>query len=62
MGNKLLEQVVQLSGLPEEEIREELLLCLKKEGIDPSKLTEPLLRKALASYLREIMLKLLRTP
>ncbi|HBQ21723.1 MAG: hypothetical protein A2Z91_03120 [Deltaproteobacteria bacterium GWA2_38_16] len=60
MGKELFDEVVRLSGLPEDIISKELTRILKKSGIPPQKVTEPVLRKAMASYLREIVSENLR--
>lgn len=57
MGNELFEKVIQLSGLPRKQIKKELTNMLKREGIKPQTMTEPILRKVLASYLREVIQK-----
>lgn len=57
MGNELFEKVIEFSGLPKKLIKKELTHILKKEGTTPDNVTEPLLRKVLARYLREIIQK-----
>ena len=52
MGNELFRKVVELSGLPKEVITKELNDILKEMKIEPSQVTEPELRSALARYLR----------
>lgn len=58
MGNELFERVVKLSGLPPKLIKKELRIILKKSGVQPHQLTQATLRKAMANYLRDIVLKL----
>ena len=60
MGNALFKKVVQLSGLPPRLIKRELTDILKRIGIQPKKVTEPVLRKAMATYLREVINKNLK--
>ncbi|MBI2646802.1 MAG: hypothetical protein HYW85_07250 [Deltaproteobacteria bacterium] len=60
MGNALFKKVVQLSGLPPRLIKSELTDILKRIGIKPKKVTEPVLRKAMATYLRDIVNKTLK--
>ena len=52
MENELFRKVVQLSGLPKEVITQELNCILKEMNIEPSQVTEPELRLALARYLK----------
>ena len=52
MGNELFRKVIELSGLPKEVITKELNDILKEMKIEPSQVTEPELRSALAHYLR----------
>ncbi|OGQ14079.1 MAG: hypothetical protein A3B70_05440 [Deltaproteobacteria bacterium RIFCSPHIGHO2_02_FULL_40_11] len=52
MGNELFRKVIELSGLPKEVITKELNDILKEMKIEPSQVTEPELRSALARYLR----------
>ena len=58
MGNELFDKVVQLSGLPSDLIKNELADLLKKEGIDPESVTEPMLREVLAKYLKDVLTKI----
>ena len=60
MGNALFKKVVQLSGLPQKLIKKELTFILKKIGVQPQKVTEPILRKAMAIYLRDVVNKTLK--
>jgi len=60
MGNDLFKKVVQLSGLPPKLIKKELTFILKKTGVQPQKVTEPILRKAMAIYLRDVVNKTLK--
>lgn len=60
MGNALFKKVVRLSGLPPRLIKRELTDILKKIGIQPKKVTEPILRKAMATYLRDVVNKTLK--
>ncbi len=60
MGNALFKKVVRLSGLPPKLIKKELADILKRIGIQPKRVTEPILRKAMATYLRDIVNKNLK--
>ena len=55
MGSRLINKVIQLSGLPKELIEKEVFDILKKEGIKPDHVTEDILRQVLANYLRDIL-------
>lgn len=62
-GQDLLNQVIQLTGIPSRHIKQELLCILERKKIDLNSLTLDQLRLVVASYLREIMGNLLdRTP
>jgi|688.fasta_scaffold178818_2 hypothetical protein len=52
---KLLDQVIQLTGIPSQTIRRELHSILEKKNIRPQDITLDQLRAVAASYLREIM-------
>ena len=60
MGNILFKKVVRLSGLPPRLIKKELTSILKRIGAQPKKVTEPILRKAMATYLRDVVNKTLK--
>lgn len=51
----LLDQVIQLTGIPSQTIRRELHSILEKKNIRPQDITLDQLRAVAASYLREIM-------
>lgn len=55
MGNKLFRQLIELTGLPAEEIGRELRRLLGERGIDPDFVTLEQLREVLASYLRQTL-------
>lgn len=61
-GDELFSQVVRLTGLPAQTIKQELRTILENKNIDLSKLTLEQLRTVAASYLREIMGTLLDAP
>jgi len=50
-GNDLIDQIVELTGLPKESIEQELTGILKASGLDPQKLTIDELRSAMMAYL-----------
>ncbi|NBX92097.1 MAG: hypothetical protein EB078_08360 [Proteobacteria bacterium] len=52
---KLLDQVIQLTGITSQTIRRELLTILSKKNIRPQDITLDQLRVVAAAYLREIM-------
>jgi len=52
---RLFEQVIQLTGIPSNTIRKELLTIIAKKNIRPDEITLDQLRAVAASYLREIM-------
>lgn len=60
MGNQLFEEVVKLSGLPPKLIKKELIIILKKAGVQPRRMTKMALRKAMANYLRDVVDRFLR--
>ncbi|MFM8268621.1 MAG: hypothetical protein ACKN9V_00380 [Pseudomonadota bacterium] len=53
--NRLLDQVIQLSGIPSQAIRKELQAIMAKNNIKTDEITLDQLRVIAASYLREIM-------
>ena len=55
MGNKLFRQLIELTGLPAEEIGRELRRLVGERGIDPDFVTLEQLREVLASYLRQTL-------
>jgi hypothetical protein len=57
MGSELIDEVVRLSGLPPQLIKKELTDIMKKEGIKPEMVTETVLRRVLAKYLRDVLTK-----
>lgn len=58
---RLLDQVIQLTGIPSQTIRRELQAIIHRHNISPEELTLDQLRTVAASYLREIMGGLLET-
>lgn len=54
-GKDLLDQVIQLTGVPAKAIQRELKSILEKKKIDIDNLTIDQLRMVVACYLREIM-------
>ena len=55
MGNRLFDEVTDLTGLPKNLISEELVSILEGAGTDPHAVTLEDLRKAMAMYLTEVM-------
>ena len=58
-GDDLFDQVIKLTGIPQQSIRRELKSILERKNIDVNQLTLEQLRGVVASYLREIMGNLL---
>jgi hypothetical protein len=58
MAKTLTEQVVTLTGLPQEALTKEFEDVIKKEGFNPEALTLEELRLVLSSYLNEIFLEI----
>jgi len=56
---KLLEHVIQLTGLPSQVLRREIQSILDKKNIKPEDMTLEQLRSVATSYLRDIMGSLL---
>ena len=54
-GNELFKQLIELTGLPAEEIGKELKRLLKEKGIDPDFVTLDQLREVLAGYLQNTL-------
>ncbi len=54
-GQDLLNQVIQLTGIPADSIRRELKVILDKKNLALEQLTLEQLRAVTASYLREII-------
>lgn len=52
---KLLDHVIQLTGLPSQVFRRELYSILEKKNIKPEEMNLEQLRSVAISYLREIM-------
>lgn len=55
MGNILFKQLIELTGLPAEEIGRELKRLLNERGIDPDFVTLDQLREVLGYYLKMIL-------
>lgn len=58
---KLLDHVIQLTGLPSQVLRRELQAILVKKNIKPEEMNLEQLRSVATSYLREIMGPLLNS-
>lgn len=56
MGDKLFRQVTEATGLPKEEISNELAGLLKAAGFQPDNMTLDDLRTVLAEYVQDILL------
>lgn len=56
---RLLDQVIQLTGIPSQTIKRELLTIMQKKNISTEDLNLEQLRSIAATYLREIMGSLL---
>jgi hypothetical protein len=52
---RLLDQVIQLTGIPSQTIRKELQMIMAKKNIKTDDITLDQLRSVAATYLREIM-------
>jgi hypothetical protein len=52
---RLLDQVIQLTGIPSQTIRKELQTIMAKKNIKTDDITLDQLRSVAATYLREIM-------
>ncbi len=55
MGNELFTEVTDLTGLPKSLISEELVSILGRVGTSPHAVTLEDLRKAMATYLTEVI-------
>ena len=55
MGNELFTEVADLTGLPKNLISEELVSILEQVGTTPHAVTLEDLRKAMATYLTEVV-------
>mgnify|MGYP001617475151 CR=1 FL=1 len=55
MGNRLFKEVADLTGLPKNLISEELVAILGEVGATPHQVTLDDLRKAMATYLTEVI-------
>ncbi|MBI3557902.1 MAG: hypothetical protein HY074_16695 [Deltaproteobacteria bacterium] len=55
MGNELFKEVTDLTGLPKSLISEELVSILGRVGASPHAVTLEDLRKAMATYLTEVI-------
>jgi hypothetical protein len=55
MGNELFKEVTDLTGLPKSLISEELVQILGQVGTTPHAVTLEDLRKAMATYLMEVI-------
>lgn len=60
-GHKLLDQLIELTGLSSQVLRNELCHILERKNIDVEKMTVEQLRVVVASYFREIMNRFLET-
>lgn len=55
MGNRLFQEVADLTGLPKHLISEELVEILARVGATPHAVTLEDLREAMATYLMEVI-------
>jgi hypothetical protein len=55
MGEKLLHEVTQATGLPQDLISKELADMLRRAGHAPETLTLESLRKVMADYLQDVL-------
>lgn len=58
MGTKLINFVVENTGLPADPVRRELDGLLEKHGVNPDTMTLEDLREVLADYLQDVFLEL----
>ena len=58
MGTKLINFVVENTGLPAEPVHRELNGLLEKHGVNPDSMTLEDLREVLADYLQDVFLEL----
>ncbi|MGZ3744321.1 MAG: hypothetical protein ACXWRE_00505 [Pseudobdellovibrionaceae bacterium] len=56
MGNTLLDLVILATGLPEEEVRQELQTLIDQHGKHAETLTTSDLREIMAEYLQDVLL------
>jgi hypothetical protein len=57
MGNELLGEVIEATGLPVEWVTKELYKMLNEAGVDPAHLTLDQLREVLAQNIGEALLQ-----
>ena len=57
MGKKLLSEISEKTGLPQQWVMDELKAMIKQSGYDPDKLSLEDLRLVLAEHLQDILLK-----
>ena len=55
MGKKLIQEITQSTGLPENLIQDELTTLLTSAGIQPDNATLDDLRRILAEYMQEVL-------
>ncbi len=58
MAAKILQEVAELTGLPEAPIKNELQTIITQAGFNSESLTLEELREALSSYLQDVLLEL----
>ncbi len=56
MGETLLQQIIDLTGLPKEVLTKEFLALLEKKGLPSQTLTLEHVRVILAEYLQDVLL------
>lgn len=57
MGPSLIDQIIDLTGLPKESVTKEFLSLLEKKGISTQNLTLEHVRIVLSEYLQDVLLK-----
>lgn len=57
MGNELLNEVTEATGLPEDLIGDELSRLIRQAELDPQSITLDQLRIILASYLQDVFVE-----
>lgn len=58
MGMKLVDMVIENTGLPERPVREEMTALLERNGVNPETMTLDDLRLVMADYLQDVFLEL----
>lgn len=57
MGNKLIVELTEATGLPKDAVNEELGRLIDRAGLERSDVTLEELRKVLAEYVQEVLLE-----